>query len=53
MLVPDVSTLEAIEKRLADAGVPFDGSTDPNGLPTIATHDLDGIGVVVRVGEGA
>ncbi|MGA7670445.1 MAG: VOC family protein [Nitrolancea sp.] len=53
VLVPDVSTLEAIEKRLADAGVPFDGSTDPNGTPTIATHDLDGIGVVVRVDEGA
>ncbi len=52
VLVPDRSTLDAIAQRLDAAGIPFEGMTESNGTPSIATHDLDGIGVVVRV-DGA
>ncbi len=52
VLIPDVSTLDAIAQRLDAAGIPFEGMTDLGGKPSIATRDLDGIGVVVRV-DGA
>lgn len=48
VLVPDSATLDAVAQRLSDAGLSYDGTTDSDGSPSIATHDLDGIGVLLR-----
>ena len=49
VLVPDHDTLTAIGDRLQQAGIRCEDMADPDGSPFVATHDQDGIGVVLRV----
>ena len=49
VLMPDGDSLDVVSARLADAKIAVQRSKNSAGQPSIATHDLDGIGVILSV----
>ena len=49
VLMPDADSLDIVATRLEDAQIAFQRSTNAAGQPSVATHDLDGIGVILSV----
>lgn len=49
ILLPDSDSLDTVAHRLNEAKMDFERSTAADDRPSLSTHDLDGIGVVLAV----